>query len=151
MDSADIGTDIGTDLLEQFEVREATNAEIYSLLEDFSLRCKITLPGALDTLGFKHTPYVIKLDPYIMLFNLWEVKGGLYQIHIICPRAHTKGSRALALAAMTWAFSREELGVKALLTMCPEGKIANMVRKLGFRKIKQLEDQCYFIINKDTD
>jgi hypothetical protein len=37
--------------------------------------------------------------------------------------------------------------VRGLITKCPEGKIANLCKKLGFKEIKRVGVNLYFILN----
>jgi hypothetical protein len=98
----------------------------------------------------EHPRYIVKYKQYTMLFVIWRVhaEAGIYEIHVACPKDSIIASRVLTLATMGWVFKDSNLEAKALLTSCPEGKIANMCRKIGFKEIKKQDDLVYFIASQ---
>lgn len=98
----------------------------------------------------KHPYYILKYKQYSMLFIVWKVAGdsGIYECHVACPSDSIVASRVLTLSAMNWFFKEYKPEAKGLITSCPEGKIANMCRKIGFTEVKREDslDLVYFMV-----
>lgn len=137
-----------SNLSSKFEVRKATETEISTILQEPQLLARLGLKDITKLKGFKHLPHIIEFKNYRLLFTFWEVAvKDVYEVHIACPKNSIIASRALSLGILDWMFSpSSELEAKAIVTSCPEGKIANMCRKIGFREIKKKSNKVYFII-----
>jgi hypothetical protein len=92
------------------------------------------------------TLYVARAGNYKLLFHYSSLGEGVWDIHIGCPKDSIRASRKLSLAAMQYVAHKNESCFRALTTNCPEGKIANMCRKLGATEIKTLNSRVYFMV-----
>lgn len=92
------------------------------------------------------TPYsdsfhTVSYRDYKLLFSFQLLYPDIYEIHIVCPKDSILASRALSLYVISWIRSKYS-NTKALVTNCPEGKagkIANMVKRLGFRQVNETD------------
>lgn len=128
----------------EFSIHSATPEEYHSIVTEPNIINPIKEANQGLTPDYEDNSYIIKYREYRLLFTIFEKHPGVYEIHIACPRNSIIASRALALAIMTWVESKYS-NTKAIITNCPEGKIANMVRKLGFIQIDKEEDKLHFI------
>lgn len=137
-----------------FDIRLATMDECLDIMSEPRLLSLLPIEGI--TYLYKHIQdaeyprYIVKYKQYSMLFVLWQIResASIYEIHVACPADSIIASRVLTLATMNWIFKESKLEVKALLTSCPEGKIANMCRKIGFKEIKKVGDLVYFLASR---
>lgn len=132
-----------------FNVRHATEEEFYSIIREPQLHAPILKElGGREPIYEKAICYLISIRAYRLLFTLKEKQDGLWEVHIACPRDSIRASRVLILAGVKW-ISLERKEIKGLITSCPEGKIANMCRKLGFTEIQKdiQKDKLYFILS----
>lgn len=128
---------MGTEII----IRKATLAEQFNVFKE--PRLLAVLPGKpkLDSLekylrvmGFDQ--YLIILGKYRMLFECYpygRVQDAM-EVHIACPKDSIRASRALGLILTKYVFDTYP-ETKGLVTSCPEGKIANLCRKLGGVKV----------------
>lgn len=86
-------------------------------------------------------PWISYQGNYKMLFVFWLVSDGVYEMHIACPKKSIIKSRELAIEALNFALSN---GANVVITNCPEGKIANMARKIGMTETKIETDKIWF-------
>lgn len=115
-------------------------------------------PFILSKLGFEKPEdlhkldlptYLISFKQYSMLFQIDKVKAqdSIYEFHVMCPKDSIRANRVLSLGAIQWIFKQDHLQAKALVTWCPEGKIANQCRKFGAKEIKREADKIYFMLS----
>lgn len=102
-----------------------------------------SLPAYIDRRLLKYKK--VSAGKYSLLLQVRDLGGGIYDIHIACPANSIRASRALSLIAVQWTFKEYESSLKVLTTNCPEGKIANMCRKLGATVLRAVSGQVYFI------
>ena len=77
-----------------------------------------------------------------MLFFFWSTgQPRVYEFHVAAPKKDIGASRKLSLELMEWLFTH---GAKKLVSNCPEGKIANLARKVGMR-VYARNDQTVFV------
>jgi hypothetical protein len=137
-----------------FEIRLATMDECLDIMSEPRLLSLLPIEGITYLYKYiqdsEYPRYIVKYKQYSMLFVVWEVyaETSIYEIHVACPSNSIIASRVLTLATMNWIFKESGLSVKALLTSCPEGKIANMCRKIGFKEIKKVGDLVYFLASQ---
>lgn len=134
-----------------FEIRLATMDECLDIMSEPRLLALLPIPSITYLYKYiqdtEYPRYIVKYRQYSMLFVVWKVHEGasIYESHVACPKTSIVASRVLTLAAMNWVFKESKLGAEALITSCPEGKIANMCRKVGFKEIKKQGDLVYFM------
>jgi hypothetical protein len=128
-------------LLTKFEVRLATLGEKEEILADAALS---HLPNITTT------PHIIIYNSFRMLFEFNLKAGGIYEVHVACPKDSRQASRILALAMCAWLFKVGVSGITGLITSCPEGKIANMIRKIGGTEVKREGSTVYFMATVDS-
>jgi hypothetical protein len=97
-------------------------------------------------LSRQHPFYLAQTGKYRLLFQCWARDNGIYSFHVACPKSSIRGSRTLVLAAMSWVLDTYKQDLKALTTECPEGKMANLCRKLGAIEIKSFKDRVHFMV-----
>lgn len=143
-------------LLANFKFRDAELTEMLDILIEPQLvglilkdpktpRTVAELAGALHL--SKAAYKIVEYGSYRTLFELQRRTHGVYEIHIACPRASVRASRVMSLALMLYSLT--ELGAAGLITKCPEGKIANMIRKLGAKEVKRDGTDRYFMATLD--
>jgi len=136
-----------------FTVTTATLEESTAILSEphllTLLKSKPTLTQLPAYLAARAIPYnIIRYKSYKLLFEYKPRTTGVYEIHIACPKASIVASRVLSIATIVWLFSNLP-DSKALITSCPEGKIANMCRKVGGRELHRVGNTVHFIITAD--
>jgi len=136
-----------------FEIRLATMDECLDILSEPRLLAVLPIEGITYLYKYiqdsEHPYYILKYKQYSMLFVVWKVntnqEASIYECHVGCPRNSIVASRVLTLAAMNWFFKEAVPEAAGLITSCPEGKIANMCRKIGFKEVKKQDDLVYFL------
>ncbi len=117
---------------------------------DSKLLAKLGHSEPASLTGFTKPTYLIAYKEYSMLFQVELVKvgeaEGVYEFHVMCPTVSIRANRVLSLAAIKWIFTLGMPNAKALITNCPEGKIANQCRKFGAKEIKREADMIYFML-----
>lgn len=132
-------------LPEEFKVIEAPSEEIHKILLEPQIfkHLPVDLPSELPNYIriHKHIFYLASFNSYKLLFFFFEHLrlDDVYEIHIACPRDSIRASRVLATLAAKWIAKTGTIGVKALITKCPKGKISNMCTKLGGKIIYRHE------------
>ena len=86
-------------------------------------------------------PWVFEDCGYRLLAVFWIVSLGCYEAHIAMPKREIRASRWLAYQLLAWLFSH---GANRVQTNCPEGKIANLARKLGMFETGKMNGTIYF-------
>jgi len=86
-------------------------------------------------------PWIIEDAGRRMMFVFWWMGDGLYEAHIAMPRRDVIASRWLTYCMLRWLFGN---GARRIITNCPEGKIANLARKLGMRETARHDTTIYF-------
>lgn len=119
-------------------IRLASMAEAVEILSDKNITQRINYQGD----AFTVQPWVVEKNHHKLLFVFWpqDVYDN-YEMHIACPKASILKSRELTRVALNWL---REKGVKSIATYCPEGKIANMARKLHFTELGKEGDTVFF-------
>ena len=121
------------------KIRLAPTAEALEILSE---------PQIVERIGHatKHLnkqPWIAERAGAKLLFVFHQLsKAGIYEMHIACPLASIRASRILASAAMDWLY---HMGADVIVTSCPEGKIANMARKLEFVELTRTPELIYFM------
>jgi hypothetical protein len=129
------------EFLKDFEVSIATNKDKFVILSE----------PQLENLFFSHRELcetellIIKYKTYKMLVQLKELKDNIWEIHIACPKDSLKANRILSMAIAMWCLKVGCPDIKALITSCPEGKIANMLRKIGASEVANDEGTLVFM------
>lgn len=126
-----------TKLPKDFTIHEATISESATILNEPQILANLRLKDSTSITGEGHTYYIISYKEYKAMFSFWETEKtpGLYEVHTAIPKNSLRACRLLILAAMDWGFREGCPGVKAYISSAPEGKIANFLRKLGFREL----------------
>lgn len=131
--------------MNDFNIRYATEEEFYSIVREPQLDARITKSRngkkLKYTKGFYH---LISYKDFRLIFSLRGERKGVFEVHIACPKDSIRASRLLLMGALSWVLEKRK-EVKVLVTSCPEGKIANMCRKLGFKQVKQEHGKLYFM------
>lgn len=136
-------------LSREFEVRLATYEEVYSVLREpklldvVGLSSEKELPEYFQTRSNKF--HIVKYKGDCIIFVFKEVCLGVFEFHMACPESSKKSSRILAYAALKWIYLGEGNYVKHFYTSCPEGKIANFIRKFGAREVKRTGELVHFM------
>lgn len=132
-----------------FKVTYATSEEANSILSEPQLFASLPLDELIELPSYiaqlKIPLYIITFKSFRMLFKVFEVSNGIHECHVACPKDSIIASRVLTLASMKWFFKEAYPEAKGLITSCPEGKIANMCRKIGFKEIRKEDDLVYFM------
>jgi len=132
-----------------FKVNYATPEQSLDILSEPQLFAALPLDNLSELPGYISTRkiplYIITFKSFKMLFKVFEVKEGIHECHVACPKDSIRASRALTLASMQWFFKEAYPEAKGLITSCPEGKIANMCRKIGFKEVRKENDLVYFM------
>ncbi len=132
-----------------FKVQPASREDCLDLLdtpavlESFGLSSFDELPTCLDT--YADPFYKLTYKKYRLLFTYFERNAGVYEIHLACPKDSVIASRVLSLYIIHWMFKLSGLNPVVLTTNCPEGKIANMLRKMGTTELKTDSSWVYFM------
>lgn len=132
--------------MNEFNIQPATESEYFSIVNEPGLleRIKEGNEGKPPVYNADST-YILRYKKYRLIFTLKDLGAGIYETHIACPKDSIRASRILVLAGIRW-IAHEKAPI-ALLTSCPEGKIANMCRKIGFIEVKKIKDKVYFILS----
>lgn len=139
-----------------FNVREATSDECLKILSEPQLLSTLPIDSVSELPKYirthKHLFYISTFRSYKLIFFFFErdTCQDIYEIHIACPRNSIIASRALVLTAARWILKHGTIGAKALITACPEGKIANMCRRLGGVELRREEDKIHFMFSLAT-
>lgn len=137
----------------KYDISKATREECIEILSERRLLTALglitqkELPSYLDSSNDIY--YQIRYKNYKLLFTFEVRMKDVYELHVACPSDAIVASRVLCLLVITWLFQCSELYPKAIITTCPEGKIANMVRKLGARQIDKRAGLLYFMMTAD--
>jgi len=121
----------------------ATMTECLNILSEPRLLATLPIYGITYLYKYiqdsKHPYYILRYKQYSMLFIVHEAhkEAGIYECHVACPADSIVASRVLTLSAMNWFFKEHAPDAAGLITSCPEGKIANMCRKIGFKEVKR--------------
>lgn len=135
-------------------IAKATIEECLDILSEPRLLAVLPIEGITHLYKYiqdsKHPYYILKYKQYSMLFIVWKLVGpsSIHECHVACPSDSIVASRVLTLSAMKWFFKEYAPEAKGLITSCPEGKIANMCRKIGFTEVKREDslDLVYFMV-----
>lgn len=132
-----------------YEVDVASRLDCLDILGEPQLMDVLHLEDVLDLYRHLYTTestyYLIALGKYKLLFTYEEREGDVFELHIACPKDSIIASRALCVSIMHWMFGPSAVRAEALITSCPEGKIANMIRKLGGVEVNQEGGLIYFM------
>jgi len=125
-------------------VRLAPIAEALEILSEPQIVARV---GSAP-ISLRHQPWIIDYAGARMLFIFWPLGSvpNVYHVHIACPLQSIRACRILAKGVDEWLFS---IGAEVLVTSCPEGKIANMARKLGWTEIGVKCSLVHFIKLRD--
>lgn len=141
-------------LSKEFEVRLATLEEVCIILREPRLLSAVNLTSASDIPEYfhslKYSLYLAKHKEDSLLFMFKEICLGVFEVHIACPERSKLKSRLLAYVALKWIYLRDGHYVKYFYTSCPEGKIANFIRKFGATQIKRTGDTVHFMATPET-
>ena len=118
-------------------IRLATEDEAISILsEEKTVRRINKVPEHVV-----YQPWMAEQEGHRMLFFFWSTHGLVFDVHIASPECSIIKCRSLAKEIMDWVFS---MGATKITTNCPEGKIANMARKMGMTAYKTEGDIIHF-------
>ncbi len=132
--------------IDKIIVRPATEAEWLEIVTEPQIASLIRKDAAYN----EHC-HLVLYNQYRLLATFWETtEEGIYEVHIACPKASIRASRVLTLGGLQWLASPEGRNAKAAITNCPEGTMANLCRKLGYKEIRRIKDILYFILNLTT-
>lgn len=118
-------------------IRLATESEALAILNEPQNQQRIGIMAEKTI----YQPWIAEQDLHQMLFFFWLLDIGTYEVHIAAPKRSIIRCRALAIELMEWLF---RLGASTIRTNCPEGKIANMARKLGMCETHRAGNTVYF-------
>lgn len=133
----------------EFKVRLATVNEVVDIISEPRLLSAVNLKSVDEIADYFHKSedkfYLIEFKQNSLLFKFKEVCLGVFEFHVACPERSRTASRLLAYSAMKWIYLKEGHYVKYFYTNCPEGKIANFIRKFGAKEIKRTGDVIHFM------
>ena len=94
-----------------------------------------------------HNFYLVRYGVYRMILELYPRPSmpEVYEFHVAVPKDSIIASRVLVRTSIEWSLSS---GIQALVTTCPEGKMANLVRKVGCKEIKRSKGIVTFLATK---
>lgn len=145
-----------TTLLADFSFRLASQEEVLDILREKHLIALLapksrTLTELAGAIALRQPRYMLaSYKQYHTLFRADDLGNNLCDVHIACPKASKVASRILVLGLCAWLFKLSELRPKTLMTSCPEGKIANMLRKVGAVEVKTLNGKVYFAATAES-
>lgn len=144
------------ELLKAFTFTPASKEDILNIMKEPQL-IKLWAPsGTLTELAgvvYKthYNCHIVRYGRYKLLLELDDINPDLCGIHIACPKDSIVASRMLALACTAWALLVAYPTHRVLTTSCPEGKIANMIRKVGAKQISPSGSKSIqFIATRET-
>lgn len=141
------------DLLKDFDIGIADIEDCLEILAEPQLLAALhltspdELPNHLATSNRVY--YTIEYGKYKLVFCWFKVAPYLYEAHIACPKASIVASRLLTLAALVWVFRLQSIDVRGIITSCPRGKMANMIRKIGGKLLSKDYDFLYFMFTRN--
>lgn len=128
-----------------YEVRRATKEDVTSILADKGIAARLG-KKKIEEITDSDGTFLLSYKSYYTIFTYEALTiPGLYEVHIACPTSSIRASRLLCLSIIDWVLKGEGRKGKGIVTSCPEGKIANLVRKLGFQEVGVLKDELVFI------
>lgn len=125
-------------------VHKATPSEYNHYITAPNIAQAIRESNAGITPEYEEESYVSSFGKYSLLFTLAKAGKGLYETHIACPTDSIRASRLLVLGGMQWLASIHDTDTRGIFTTCPEGKIANFVRRLRFEQTGKVGDMLFF-------
>ena len=90
--------------------------------------------------------YLVRAGDKKLLFYSSHLGNNIYDFHVACPRGSIIYSRQMVVIALAWVFHSRKDYLRALTTDCPEGKMANLCRKVGAREIKSHKGRVHFLM-----
>jgi hypothetical protein len=144
------------ELLKKFTFTPASKEDILNIMKEPQL-IKLWAPsGTLTELAgvVYKTHYdcqVVRYGRYKLLLELNSISPDLCGIHIACPKDSIVASRILAMAGTAYALLIAYPTHRVITTSCPEGKIANMIRKIGAKQVSPSGSKSIqFIATRET-
>lgn len=119
------------------EVRLASEAEALEIVSEPATVQRINKVPEHMT----RQPWIIEDDGRRMMFVFWWDSPGVYEAHIAMPKRDVIASRWLTYNLLWWLFDH---GADRIITSCPEGKIANLARKLGMQETGRDDHHIHF-------
>lgn len=133
-----------------YEVAVASREECLEILSEPKLMEAIYVSDTIALYKHLYTTdkvyHILRIRKYSLLFTYEKRTLDTFEIHLACPKDSIRASRALSLCILHWMFGPSNLKPRALITSCPEGKIANMVKKIGGTEVKRENNLVYFMI-----
>lgn len=136
-------------ILEGFDISVADKEDCLEILAEPQLLAAINLTSPSELPAYlaesRFVYFLIEYGSYRMLFHYTHKEAGLYEAHMACPKDSILASRALTLAGLLWVFSLQNIEAKGIITDCPKGKIANMLKKIGGKAVGSVGAKQYFL------
>lgn len=128
---------------ESVQITKATPEQYYAAVTSPNIAEAIKDCNEGIAPSYQENSYLASFRSYSLIFTLAKMGEDVYETHIACPKDSIRASRLLVLGGMQWLYDRSK--PKAIFTTCPEGKIANFVRKLGFNQVAVSGDNLVFL------
>ena len=134
-------------------IKTATHEECLDILSEPRLFNILPIePGGTLEDYLKTTDVVFRLlvfGKYKLLFRIECIGHGNYTFHLMCPAASIPQSRKMTVLAIYWAFHVYKGCILALYCTCPQGKMANLARKVGATELKSKDGMACFIVTPE--
>jgi len=95
----------------------------------------------LKTERLIYQPWIVEQDRKKMMFVFWMNKNKTCEVHIACKKDSIIKCRMLSKEVLKFLFS---YGAERIISNGPEGKIANLARKIGMKEYKRDSENVYF-------
>lgn len=88
-----------------------------------------------------YQPWMVELKDKKMMFVFWMLDKETCEVHIACKKDSILKCREMSKEVLDFLFGYR---VNRVITNCPEGKIANMAKKMGMTEYKKIDKTVYF-------
>ncbi len=88
-----------------------------------------------------YQPWMVELKDKKMMFVFWMLDKDVCEVHIACKKDSILKCREMSKEVLDFLFSYK---VNRVITNCPEGKIANLARKMGMTEYDRIDNKVYF-------
>jgi hypothetical protein len=134
-------------------IKTATHEECLDILSEPRLFNLLSIkPGVTLDEFLKTTDVVFRIlvyGKYKTLFRVECIGHGNYTFHLMCPAASIPQSRKMTILAIYWAFYVYKGCILALYCTCPQGKMANLARKVGATELKSKNGMARFRVTPE--
>lgn len=131
-----------------YTVTLATSKDCLEILDEPRLLAVLPVDTRADLIRFvtNHRPafHTLRYKQYHLVFWYRHIMADIYEVHVACPTDSIIACRVLLACMVEWVFKVGAPECIGLTTKCPEGKIANTLRKLGCIEFNKLGGSVYF-------